>query len=112
MRFELSGSGDAIILRLEGECTLESAIELQAVLTQGLDKSDKVLVDLEKVSEVDISCLQLLCSALRTSAKMGKQIAIAPNMSDRFARFAKDTGYMYALGLDGIAGDCFQKGRQ
>jgi anti-anti-sigma factor len=99
MRFEFSQSSDAMILRLEGECTMESATELKEVLLQGLDKSDKVLVNLEKVTEVDTSCLQLLCSALRTAAGQGKQVSISPNLSAQCMRFARDVGYLYALGI-------------
>ena len=99
MRFELSQSSDTMILRLEGECTMESAIEIKEVLLQGLNKGDKLLVDLEKVTEVDTSCLQLLCSALRTSAGQGKQVSISPNLSDQCMRFARDVGYLYALGI-------------
>lgn len=112
MLFKLSRSSDAVILELEGECTLECAKELKAALLEGLETGDRLLVDLRKVTRVDTSCLQLLCSALGSSAKLGKQVVIGANPPQEFMRFAKDTGYLHALGFNGAAGAFTQKGRQ
>lgn len=112
MFYKLSRSSDAMILELEGECTLECAKELKAALLEGLETGQKLLVDLRKVTQVDTSCLQLLCSARGSSAKLGKQVLFGANPSEELMSFAKDTGYLHALGFDGAAGAFTQKGIQ
>ncbi len=97
---ELCRSGDEMILKLQGECSVEYAKELQNVLIEGLEKSEALRVDLAMVTQVDTSFLQLLCAALNSSAKSGRRVSIAENFSDEFMRFARDTGYVHALGFE------------
>lgn len=104
MLFELSKYNDSMVLRLDGECTVECAKELRAALVEGLEKSGKVLVDFASVTEVDISCLQLLCSALGSSAKRGKQVSIGADLPEQFMKLATDAGYLRALGLEDADG--------
>ncbi len=100
MKFELSESDDAMVLRLEGECTVECARELKDALLSGLEKSEKLLVNCSKVTDVDISCLQLLYSAFGTSAKMGKRLLLDADLPEQLSRLVIDTGYSGALGFE------------
>jgi len=100
MKFELSESDGAMVLRLEGECTIECARELKDALLGGLEKSEKLLVNCSKVTDVDISCLQLLYSALDSSAKMGKRLLLDADVPVGLKRLAIDTGYSGALGFE------------
>jgi anti-anti-sigma regulatory factor len=98
MNCELCRSGDEMLLKLQGECSIEYAKELQSVLIEGLEKSEALRVDLSMVTKVDTSFLQLLCAALTSCARSGRRVLIAENFSAEFMRFARDTGYWHALG--------------
>lgn len=112
MLFEFSHSSGAMVLKLEGKCTVEYAKELKAALLEGLDKSDTVLVDFAGVTEVDISCLQLLCSALGPSAERGKSVSIGADVPEQFRRLATDAGYLRALGFEDAEGNRTREGRK
>jgi anti-anti-sigma regulatory factor len=59
-------------IRFAGELTIEHAAELQTVLMESLDRLDRLCLLFENVTAVDISFLQLLCSAHRSAVKNNK----------------------------------------
>jgi anti-anti-sigma regulatory factor len=77
MNFTLDESTRNGILSIEGEVTLPKAGEFKASLKEAFGAADHIEVDLRGVSELDLSCLQLLCSAHRTSVRLNKGFAIA-----------------------------------
>lgn len=58
-------------LRLGGDLAIESAADLQAQLLEALASGDPIQVELEAVTEVDISGLQLLTAAERAAQARG-----------------------------------------
>lgn len=64
----------AAILRLEGELTIYTAAEIRLRLLETLAGSDRPLVDLSAVTEVDTAGLQLLILAKREAARSGKPL--------------------------------------
>ncbi len=112
MHFESSKQGDSVVLKVQGELTVEYAREFQSALIEGLEKSDKILVDLESVAEADITSLQLLSSAFCSSAKLGKQISLTGNLPEHFVQLVNDAGYLPVLGLEGTAAELWKGGRQ
>jgi anti-anti-sigma regulatory factor len=93
MHFERAQSGSGSILRLKGRCTIEHATELKAVLIDALDEQEKLVVDLGGVSDIDLSCLQLLCSAHGTSSKRSKSFTLDGILPEVFKRIVNDAGY-------------------
>jgi len=85
-------SDGGCVLNLEGELTIQCGRELKETLINSLNSSEQVILNMEKVTEIDISCLQLLCSAHRTSIKLNKHLAIAGN-TDLFSESVDRCGY-------------------
>jgi len=89
--------GDVETLSMEGELTIQHADELRTSLINSLNKANHVRLDLEKVTEADISCLQLLYSAHLESTKTNKSITI-DNCSEPFKQAVIDSGFSYVRG--------------
>ncbi len=93
MNFKLEPSGGASVLTLDGELTIEHAGELKKMLIEAMDSAESVDIKLEEVTGVDLSCLQLLCSAHRTALKSRKQLTLSSEESDAFQQMVRDVGY-------------------
>ncbi len=66
MAFDLDLSGNDGVLTLQGDLTIGEAEALKVALLKGLAQVDSVTVNLEQVTSIDLSCLQVFCSAHRT----------------------------------------------
>lgn len=80
-------------LRLEGALTIEIAEELKAVLLQAIQGTEKLVIDLEKVTSADLSCLQMLCSAYKSCGTVDGQLSLRSQDSEIFNQLLKDSGY-------------------
>ncbi len=110
MRFEITRSGDFSILRLQGECTVQHSNELKMVLVDAIKKNENLIVDLEGITEMDISCLQLLCSAHNSSIKSNKQFSLNSNRPQSFIKLVNDAGYSRFEGCEGPDRHCLWQG--
>lgn len=66
-------------LYLEGEMTVNNAETFKENLLLSLKQSNLVEIDFEAVTVVDLSCLQLICSAHRFATESGKDVVIKDN---------------------------------
>jgi anti-anti-sigma factor len=85
-------------LKLEGDMTIARAGELKKALLGALEKSKELEVDMEGVTGVDVSCLQVLLSA-RKSARAGKKSFRLCGVSGQVKNMIRDFG----CGLDAAA---------
>ncbi len=92
MGHEPEGRERGEVLTIEGPMTVQRAVELKAVLVDALARSDRLLIDLSRVTEVDLCGLQLLCSAQRTAPQSGKRLAIAGTVPNAFRGAAAEAG--------------------
>jgi len=70
-------SGNKGVVTLDGDVTLQQAEELRRILIKALVDADEVSLDMDKVEKVDLSCLQLLCSAHRSATRFTKKLAFS-----------------------------------
>lgn len=78
---------------VEGELTIRHANELKAILMKSLNAVAPVVLNFEKATEVDLSCLQLLCSVHRTSVRSGQRLTLTRDRSEALKRAVEDAGY-------------------
>jgi ABC-type transporter Mla MlaB component len=100
MDFHMERSGNSNILTIRGELTIAYAAEFRALLIQSLENTDTVQLRLEGVKEVDLSCLQLLCSAHRSALISNKNLTLNSRGSDAFRQAVENAGYSRHLGCD------------
>jgi ABC-type transporter Mla MlaB component len=93
MKLKLDPVKKAGTLTADGSLTVQRMGEMKTALIRALDEVDTVELHFDEVTEVDLSCLQLLCSAHRTSAKKNKRVILARDCADSFQKALKDSGY-------------------
>ncbi len=76
MKSQVESFGNKKILRLYGELTIRDASELKIALNEILEDASECFINVESVTDIDLSCLQLLCAAHRTSIEQNKHLQI------------------------------------
>src|SRR5580704_12485503 len=79
------------LIRLEGECVLNSAADLKSTLLEGFAAGKDLHLDLESAGEIDITVLQLLWAAGGESKRTGVGIAI--RVSEAAGLAAREVGF-------------------
>lgn len=93
MEFKLDDTGSQGVLHLEGDLTIERAGTLKDGLVQALEKAKQVILEIEKVREMDVACLQVLCSAHRTYIKSGQSLSFSGPLSEEFIKSMEKAGF-------------------
>ncbi len=96
--FTYEQSGTAGVLNLEGALTIQQAGDLKDALLRSLSSAEQVSLHLEKVTDIDIAGLQILCSAYRTARAMNKSLILAGGLSDALKKAVDDSGYSCRAG--------------
>lgn len=86
------------MVTLEGEITLPHAEELRSALIKAIIDSDKIAIDMENVVDIDLSCLQLLCSAHRSAARLNKPLFFTGNLPKSFKDIMSAAGFNRVTG--------------
>ena len=112
MEFERTRSEDLEVLKLEGRCTIEQANDLKALLIETLESGNGLMLDVERVSEIDITCLQLFCAAHRAFLKSNRKLSLNDNLPECFRRMVRQAGFSRAVSCHGESdASCLWKGR-
>ncbi|RNC71022.1 MAG: STAS domain-containing protein [Desulfuromonadales bacterium] len=85
-------------LGLEGELTIPFAGEFRDALLDALDVAGRIVVNVEKVCTVDLTGLQLLCSAHRTAAAREKVFGLEGVANPAFAEAVNLAGFCRHVG--------------
>ncbi len=80
-------------IMFSGGLTLEKTKEMKEILVNTLKEVSTITLDLSEVTEADLSCLHLLCSAHWTAGGMGKVLKITGNCSEQFQKVVQAAGY-------------------
>jgi ABC-type transporter Mla MlaB component len=62
----------SITIILGGSLSIETSGELHKILAESLDESPQVVLNLQALESIDMTCMQIICSGCRTAAKMGR----------------------------------------
>jgi len=81
------------ILSIKGSMTIEHIDELRDILIEMKEHSENIVVNLATVSEIDTTCLQLLCSAHKTYMNENKSLELSINCSEAFQHAVTNSGY-------------------
>lgn len=64
---EVSENGTALEIRLCGRLAIDTGSELLEILKKHLPLKQKINIDVSRLSEIDITGMQIFCSACRTA---------------------------------------------
>ncbi len=76
---------------VEGELTIENAAAFKDEIMKVLDQPGDIHFDLSGVAKIDISCLQILCSAHRALLEQGRN-AVLKKISEPFQNTLQKSG--------------------
>jgi anti-anti-sigma regulatory factor len=79
------------VIRLDGDVGLSSAAELKGFLRQCLSSGKNLVLDLERIQEINISILQLLWAAGRAATQRG--VRIDTRVSEAALLTARSAGF-------------------
>lgn len=96
--FRVTESYDGGELVLGGSLTIENASTLRTTFIKALMKEDDLSVCIDADAIVDVSSLQLLCSAHRTALKLGKSITLRLLDKANFLGAVDNAGYIRRRG--------------
>lgn len=93
-KFKKSKGGKTGTLNIEAELTIQHANGLRNSLISSIGSVDHVMLNLEGLTEIDLTCLQLLFSASRTAANTKKNISVN-KCSGVFKQAVMDSGFSF-----------------
>lgn len=93
MSFSCEGPDETGKLMLQGELTIQHVASLKEVLLAALHKVKDLSIALEGVTDIDLSCLQVLCSAHRTAIAAQKSISVTGTWPEGFRSVVGRAGY-------------------
>ncbi len=85
---------DKTVLTVNGELTIQNAGAFKNLLAESLEKTGHLVLNLENVTEVDLSCLQLLCSAQLTTTELNRRLTMDGGCAEAFRKAAAESGYL------------------
>jgi anti-anti-sigma regulatory factor len=85
-------------ITLDGEVTLSEAELLRSLLIKAIIACDEVHVDFGSLARIDLSCLQLLCSAHRSAVRLDKRLTLAGNWPAPFREMVNGSGFKRTCG--------------
>lgn len=91
--FAMETTGEKGELIMSGALTIVNASGIKAKLIEILKNTERIVMYINKESDIDLSFLQLLCSAHRTASKLGKSFLIRPSDEGKFLIAVENAGY-------------------
>jgi anti-anti-sigma regulatory factor len=104
MTFTVDDSQKAGLLIADGTLTIQQAVDFKDTLTKAISEVYRLEINFDTVTEIDLACLQLLCSAHKTCVKANKTLSITGRQSEALKKAIKDAGYERRKGCK-AAGD-------
>lgn len=90
---------DSEVVVINGEITILNAVEIKSVLLDVFSGGNDLHLDMKGVTEVDLTGLQLICSAHIASIKLGRRFVVnLPVESESLIKIVHDAGFIRHLG--------------
>lgn len=86
------------MIAFDGDLTIQNAQEIKCILARIIGESDNMLMSFEKVGNVDLAVLQLLCSAHRTATVQKKTLQYTGTLSNAYRLALEEAGYLLTVG--------------
>lgn len=95
--FNLTGTTGT--LTLGGSLTVPYAAQLKSLLMQGLEQAETVVISFGDIEDIDLSTIQLLCSAHRMSVRLNKRLLFGGgSVPDLFVQAVDRSGFHRHIG--------------
>ena len=98
MKYLKTTESDKITLILSEELTLPYAEEIKRLFLDTAGNGKNVLIRFESVTDLDLSVLQLLCSAHRTAVRLEADFTLESPLPEVCRQFIEDAGFIRRSG--------------
>lgn len=88
----LAEDGKTVVVKVTGRMGIEVIAELHHTVLVALCEAEKVQLDCSEVEEMDITALQILCSACKTAAVQKRLFTSLGEQPECLGRLAKESG--------------------
>ncbi len=92
MQLTVQDAGSLAVLTLQGELGQRHVDELKACLRRSLECASRLIVSCEKITGVDVACLQAICLAHRSFALLQKSLTVAGARPGVFSNAVRTSG--------------------
>lgn len=89
-----AGSKRNIVI-MSGDLTLDNAVELKTAIIKSLENAEEIVLDLEGVTYIDLSCLQVLCATHKSTVSSNKSIELKSKLSAAVKQSILEAGYLH-----------------
>jgi len=93
MNFKFEKSDGLGLLTFDGELTAERSNGLKEALMISMDNAEHVIVNFEKVTRIDRSCIRLFCIAFKKSKRLKKRLTLTGIHPETYERVKEIAGY-------------------
>jgi ABC-type transporter Mla MlaB component len=83
---------------IKGDATIAAVGRLKKELTEALAAAQEVQVQLQNITAVDVTLLQLLCAAHRSAAEQKKGLTVTGGKQELFAQLLRKAGFLRHMG--------------
>ncbi len=94
MKHQAHDESDGVTLVLSEDLTLPYAEELKNIFVGTVGTGKDVRVKFDAVTEIDLSFLQVLCSAHRTAMRSKSRFEVDGPMPEECSRFIAEAGFV------------------
>jgi anti-anti-sigma regulatory factor len=93
MKGRIEDTQNGKIITLDGELCIQNADEFRTLLMESIGAADTITMNVASVTEIDLSCLQLLCAAHQIAMNQNKRVSLDRKWSESCAGVIKNSGY-------------------
>ncbi|MFA5904245.1 MAG: STAS domain-containing protein [Desulfobacula sp.] len=113
MECNINPKGNDCCIKFSGAMGIAQANEAKTILVKSLSSYRNVVLDLKEVSDVDMSIVQLLCSANMSFEKSDRHLTITGKDKDLITALLTELGYENDFGCSGNpCNTCLWKGEE
>lgn len=94
----IEDNGKQRILTLSGDLTIQYAEHIRSKLLESMQNIEHLTVRIEGATDVDLTCLQLLCASHKTATQLEIHLDLDKEQSEIFNQTALDAGFFRHTG--------------
>ena len=98
MDIRIDQSGRKCVITCGGDLTAHQLHDVRTALIKALIDFDEVALDLQSITNTNLACLQLLCSAHRSAGRLDKQLTFTGPRPEILNTIAASAGYLRQVG--------------
>jgi anti-anti-sigma regulatory factor len=98
---EVEKQNSTVKIKLTGSLIIQDSPSIKEAILKSLNQTKSLMLNHEKVEEIDLSYLQILISLQKTALSLGKIIMMDGSLPESFIRCLKESGLSFNTWIAG-----------